>query len=754
MIRERIKSDLQKAIGKSGLLSGNLLDNIEWFWENLDERNFAQKYIELPVGRLGEDATKLVGADRREVWLRGVTFAKIRGWRTDEGFVEHPEIDRRYFRAIPLVLAYPEHIIEDTGEEGRYLFVGRLEKQFSVVVEIGVGEKKNWVVTAFMVRERYLKNKEEDCLWHKKMGSPAGTAVSPILAPATHKASQGGGSRFSTLQDTQKYYKTLFKKCQVDILEYAKAPAVDKIHLEHSANPEHGDYSSNIAMILAKKVGRTPMEIANVIAQFIARQKESELKFANTIERVGVAPPGFINFFLKKDWLPEQVGEILEQGGEYGINEELRVENRELRIQVEFISANPTGPLHAGNARGGFAGDVLANVLEKVGYQVQREYYINDKGVQVEKLAESVRAYQKHLQGLALQIPEGGYSGEYVKEIAQKIHDREKNSQKFESLKSFAIDEILKNIKKTVARMGIKFDEFFSEQSLYDSSQAQKAIDFVKKKNLLYEKDGAVWFKSSKFGDDKDRVLIKSDGEMTYLVSDLAYHLNKFEQRKFDRVILFWGADHHGYVKRFMAMMEAIEHKGKAEVELIQLLKLARGGKEVRMSKRAGEYVTVDEVLDEIGLSAARFHFLATPLSTPMTLDLAKAKEESEKNPVYYVQYAHARLSSILRKSPVNNLAIEQFNNSLLTHPTELSLIRKLIQLPEIIVDISQNHEVHRLPQYSIEVADAFHRFYENCRVLSDDKELTAARLGLVRATQIILAETLRLMGISAPEKM
>ena len=532
------------------------------------------------------------------------------------------------------------------------------------------------------------------------------------------------------------------KKDLTKAVKDATGAEVKNVYLEHPANPEHGDYSSNVAMTLK-----------GVVAEDIVKH------FPKTdyLEKIEIAPPGFINFYLKKEWLQKQVGRFLDEREDYGIGERLKIGNWKLKIQLEFISANPTGPLHVGNARGGFAGDVLASVLAKVGYNVQREYYINDKGGQVEKLAQSVRAYRLHLQGQALQIPEGGYSGEYVGEIAEKLLESGKGVKSLEDLKGFAISEILKSVKKTVARMGVKFDRFFSETSLYESSQAQKAIDFLKSKKLIYEKKGAVWFKSSQFGDEKDRVLIKSDGEMTYLVSDVAYHLDKFEKRGFDKVILFWGADHHGYVPRFMAMIEAIGYKGKAEVELIQLLKLARGGKIVRMSKRAGEYVTVDDILDEIGLDAARFHFLAMPLTTSMTLDLAKAAEQSQKNPVYYVQYANARMHSILAKSQIPNLKSQinsKFKIQKLKTNEGLALIRKLVQFPEVVFDISESHEVHRLPQYATEVADAFHRFYENCRVLSADEELTRARLGLVKATQIVLAETLGLMGITAPERM
>jgi len=512
---------------------------------------------------------------------------------------------------------------------------------------------------------------------------------------------------------------------------------VKDVHLEHPANPEHGDYSSNFALTKSEEFSifnfqfSNPLELARTISKHFPKK--------DYLEKVEVAPPGFINFFLKKEWLQEQVGEILANGST--IN---KIEKE--RVQVEFISANPTGPLHIGNARGGFAGDVLANVLAKVGYDVQREYYINDKGVQVDKLAESVKAVGSGA------TPEGGYAGDYVKEMARKA--QKEGLENLEELKSFVISEVLESIKKTVARMGIKFDQFFSESSLYASSRVKKAIELLKSKNLTFEKDGATWIKTTPFGDDKDRVLIKSNGSMTYIVSDIAYHLDKFEKRKFDKVILFWGADHHGYVPRFLAMMEAIGYKDKAEIELMQLLKLSRGGKEVRMSKRAGEFVTVDEVLDEIGLDAARFHFLAVPFNTPMTLDLEKAKEQSQKNPVYYVQYAHARMQSILAKSEIPPLRQGFGGQAKLNHPTELALIRKLLQFPEIVIDISKNYEVHRLPQYSTEIADAFHRFYENCQVLSEDEELTGARLGLVRATQVVLAEVLGLMGITAPERM
>jgi len=519
---------------------------------------------------------------------------------------------------------------------------------------------------------------------------------------------------------------------------------IKEVHLEHPENPKFGDYSSNFALENFKEIKKqksefkTPLELAQKIAEnFPQRRYLKEVKALN---------PGFINFHLSETFLQNQIKEILQKKGDYGLDQKEKEKRKKIKVQVEFLSANPTGPLHVGNCRGGFAGDVLANVLLKLGYKVQREYYINDIGTQIEKLVQSVKARYEQLQGKKTKIPPGGYPGEYVKEIAKKMLKK-----KTKNFREFTLKEILQMIKKTTERMGIKYDCWFPESFLYQSSQVKKALNLLKKKNLIYEKEGAVWFKATKFGDEKDRVLIKSDGQSTYILSDLAYHLNKFEKRKFDKVILFWGADHHGYVPRFLGMIEAIGHKGKAQVKLYQLLNLVRRGRKIKMSKRKGEYVTVDDLLDEIGLDAARFHFLMHSLDTPMTLDLTKAAEKSEKNPVYYVQYAHARICSICKKAKTVS---QNIDFSLLKHPAELNLIKKLIQFPEILVDIEKSYQLQTLPAFSIKLADLFHKFYEECRVLSEDKKITAARLALVKATKIILAQTLALMGISAPEKM
>lgn len=522
------------------------------------------------------------------------------------------------------------------------------------------------------------------------------------------------------------------------------------IPIEYPQDETFGDYAATIAMAVAKEVGLKPHEVAKKLIRKLGEQK---LKKGGIVEKIELAGQGFINFYLSKSFLQGQISKILGQGEHYGESDKkIKSRNSKVNVQVEFISANPTGPLHAGNGRGGFGGDVLANVLSKIGYDVQREYYINDKGVQIDKLVKSVERRWRELCGEKVKLSEDIYPGEYIKDIARLIIEK-----KEKDYRNFTLKEILRLVKETIKRMNIRFDRFFSEQSLYDSSEAKKAIEILTKKGLTYEKEGALWFKSARFGDEKDRVLVKSNGEMTYLVSDVAYHINKFEKRKFDKVILLWGADHHGYVDRFQAMIEAIGHKGKAEIIIIQLLKVFEGGREVRMSKRKGQYITLGDVLEAVGLDAARFHFLLKPFETPMKLDLDLAKKESAENPVYYVQYAHARMSSIIRKSPKwSELSSGQakVNYRLLEKDEELRLIKKLIQYPELLGDIASSYQVHRLTYYCLELADLFHKFYEQYRVLSDNRELTKARLSLVLATKIVLKNTLDLLGVFAPEEM
>ena len=494
-----------------------------------------------------------------------------------------------------------------------------------------------------------------------------------------------------------------------------------EVLVERPENKEYGDYSTNIALLLKKN----PQEIANTIKSPV-------------LEKVEVKN-GFINFFVSEEYLQKQVSEILKQKESFG---QLKI-GRGRKINVEFCSANPNGPLHVGNARGGFCGDVLSNVLAKAGYKPYREYYVNDRGRQIKFLKDT-------LEGNIV------YKNEYTEELIRK---GEKNVKK-------AVNYIVGRIKKTTERMGIKFDKWFFESDLYPK-EVNQVLDFLKKNNLIYEKEDAVWFKSTQFGDDKDRVLVRAQEkttyeEETYLLSDVAYLKNKFK-RGFENLVIFLGAEHHGYINRLKAAAEALGFsRDRVKPIVFQLVRLIEDGHEVKMSKRTGNFVTIDELIDEVGLDAARFFFLSRAADTHLNFDLALAKEQSEKNPVYYVQYAHTRICGILRKfgkfeirNP-KSLPIRQAGEilKLLTHPSESSLIKELIRLPEIIEDTAKDYQVQRLPKYATDLAVVFHQFYRDCRVISENKELTQARLALTLATQIVLKNALGLMGISAPEKM
>ncbi|MEK7071700.1 MAG: arginine--tRNA ligase [Patescibacteria group bacterium] len=493
------------------------------------------------------------------------------------------------------------------------------------------------------------------------------------------------------------------------------------VRIDQPENGEFGDYSTNAAMLLKKN----PQEIVNVIK-------------SDFLEKIEIKD-GFINFFVSKEYLQKQVGEILKQkpasrqaGNKFG---SLKIGANQ-KINVEFISANPTGPLTLGNGRGGFCGDVLANVLEKAGYKVTREYYLNDRGEQIIKLGHSVLGDESAV-----------YKGKYIEELNKEV--KEKNPEKAGSQAAKIIFE--KMIKPAIKKMAIKFDVWFSEKSLYQKGEVKKTSDLLKRKNLVYENEGALWFKSTQFGDDKDRVLIKENKEETYFLSDIAYLKNKFD-RGFKKLIFFWGADHYGYVARLKAAAEALGYrKDQIDIIIMQLVRLMQGGQEVRMAKRTGIYVTIDELIDEIGLDVARFFFLTRSPNTHLNFDLDLAKEQSEKNPVFYIQYAYARISSIIKKAGLIEVKPQP---SLLNHSSELNLVKQLIKLPEVVEDITKDYQVQRLPQYATDLATAFHQFYRDCKILSEAEGLQKARLGLVLATKIILKNTLDLMGISAPEKM
>ncbi len=519
---------------------------------------------------------------------------------------------------------------------------------------------------------------------------------------------------------------------------------LQEIKIEYPRDSKFGDYSTNFALQIKNK--KNPMEIAQVIVDNFPKN--------DLLEKIEVKKPGFINFYLSKEYLRNQLKEILDKEKKYG---DLNL-GKGKKVQVEFISANPTGPLTIGNGRG-VSGDVLASVLKKADYKVKREYYINDVGNQTEKLGESMLYMVKMDKNTKA---EDLYKRDYLMTLLKIYKDDKKfkewvdtNDPKYYGKK--VIKYILENlIKPTTLKMEIKFDKWFLESDLHKKNEVNKIIEILKKKKLTKkEKDGSLWFLSTKFGDDKDRVLIKKDGAPTYLASDFAYLKNKIE-RKFDQVINIWGTDHHGYVKRMLAASEALGYKGKLKIIIYQLVRLIKGGKEVKISKRTGTYITLDELLYEVGKDVARFFFLMHSFNTHMDFDLDLAKEKSEKNPVYYVQYAYARLNSILRRAN-KKTKIESINKmdlDLLNHPAELTLIKHLNKFPELVSEIAQSYSVHRIPYYSISLADRFHNFYEECKVLSDDKNLTAARLKLIQATKIVLKNTLDLMGISAPEKM
>lgn len=501
---------------------------------------------------------------------------------------------------------------------------------------------------------------------------------------------------------------------------------IPEIIIDCPINKKNGDYSVSVCLKLGKFFSKEPIEIANILKD---RLTKSEIFI-----KVEVANPGFINFFISPKYLHNKIKEVLRQKAKFGA---VNLGNNR-KVNVEFISANPTGPLTLGNGRGGFCGDVLSRVLSKAGYKVTKEYYINDRGEQIIKLGHSV-----------LKDEQAVYKGEYIEELNKQIKGKD-----IEEVGDRAVGYILeKMIKPAVLRMGVKFNIWFSEKKLYDDGCVDKAIKDLTKRGFTYKSEGAVWFKSKDLGDDKDRVLIRKDGVKTYFASDIAYLKNKIS-RGFEKIILFVGADHHGYINRLKAAGHTLSfNKENIDVVVMQMVRLFKNGKEVKMSKRAGTYVTLDELLDEVSLDAARFFFLQRASTTHLNFNLNLAKEQSQKNPVFYVQYAHARICSIVKKTGVL-LRLRAPNFELLKSQSELNLINQIIRLPEIVQETAEDYQVQRLTQYATELADAFHNFYENCKVITKDKKLSSARLSLILATKIALKNTLDLMGISSPEKM
>jgi arginyl-tRNA synthetase len=528
--------------------------------------------------------------------------------------------------------------------------------------------------------------------------------------------------------------------------------AVPEVHIERPQRPEHGDYASNVPLRLAATARMAPLEIAAAIAE------AARANLPEAIATVDVAPPGFVNVRLSPSWLASQVDVIREAGTAFG-NVDV---GGGASLQVEFVSANPVGPIHVGNGRGLALGDTLARALSAAGYEVQREYLVNDAGTQTQTFATTLYARYQQLFGREVDIPEGGYPGEYMITLAEELRAergdallRPVGEPYPEEIHDLGVQMMLDAIRNDLDAIGVRYDNWFSERSLYKGGTYEKAMAVVRDAGYLAEREGATWFASSALGEEKDNVVVRSTGAPTYFASDIAYHYDKFVLRGFERVINVWGADHQGHVPRMKAAVSALGvDPERLTIIIYQLVTLKRGSETVRLSKRAGEIVTLREVVEEVGADAARYNFVSRAADSHMDFDLDLAKKQSSENPVYYVQYAHARIAGILLQATEKIPSYAGGDVSLLSHEAELALIRKALRLPELVESIAISLEPHQLPYYAVELATAFHDFYEKCRVLTDDEALSKARLKLVSAVKITLARTLDLMGMSAPERM
>ncbi len=529
--------------------------------------------------------------------------------------------------------------------------------------------------------------------------------------------------------------------------------SVPPVTIDRPRDKAFGDWSANIAMVLAKQAKKKPLEIAEILAPLLAENRD-------IIAAVEVAPPGFINFRLAAPYLTGAVKEIIQAGPDFGKNQA----GAGARVQIEFVSANPTGPLHVGHGRWAAVGDALANVMIAAGYNVEREFYVNDFGNQMALFGVSVAARYAQLFGIDEALPEQGYHGAYVTDIAQEIADNEGEKylklpagERHDIFRRHAEKQVIAHIKHVLESFGVTFDVWFSERSLHETGVIDKVIGRLRAGGHVYDQEGAVWLRTTDFGDDKDRVIIRENGQLTYFAADIAYHEDKFD-RGFDRVINIWGADHHGYVARMKAATAALGYDpDRLEIIIGQLVNLFREGEPLRMSKRTGEMVTFEELLAEVGPDVARYLFLTRSTDSSVDFDIELAKRQSQDNPVYYVQYAHARISSILRRAEEQGIALPVggvADSSLLIENAELELIKHLLSLRETIEDAALLRAPYRLTKYAEETAAAFHAFYVQCRVITADEALTQARLTLVQATQIVIKNTLTLIGVSAPERM
>ncbi len=543
-------------------------------------------------------------------------------------------------------------------------------------------------------------------------------------------------------------HDALEKARQAGELELSPFP---EIVVEKPKDEKMGDFSTNIAMTLARSERKNPKMIAESVVRYL---KNGDLS------QVEIAGPGFINLKMSHEFFLQRLKNVVKQGDDFGQTDV----GQGTKVLIEFVSANPTGPLHVGHGRGAAVGDALARILKKSGYDLSTEYYINDVGNQMNFLGRSTWLRYRELLGEAIEFPDDHYRGEYIKDIANEIVKQKGNEflnkpeeECLPFFRKFAKDNVLKGIQKDLTEFRVNFDNWFNEQSLYDDSSVEKAIEWLKGKGHIYEKDGAVWLKSSAFNDDKDRVIVKKTGEKTYFCSDIAYHQNKIN-RGFKKIINLMGADHHGYVPRMEAVLEAMGYDKKIfKILLIQFVSLLRAGEKVPMSTRAGEFETLKDVVSEVGVDVARYYFLMRSSDTHLDFDLELAKQETSENPVFYIQYAHARICSIFRTAGEKGVVWNRSNEvdlSLLVEGEEFGIIRAVLAFPEIVEKSARALEVHRISHYLLDMVSRFHGYYSRHRVISDDKALTLARLFLLDAIRITIRNGFDLMGISAPEKM
>lgn len=528
-------------------------------------------------------------------------------------------------------------------------------------------------------------------------------------------------------------------------------PETPDVAIEVPRDTTHGDFASNVAMVLAKPLQMAPRQIAQHIIE--------HLDDDSMIERVEIAGPGFLNFFVRIDWLHRVLGSIEEQGEAYGSS----THGAGQRVLLEFVSANPVGPMNVVNARAAAIGDSLTRIMKAAGYEAASEYYVNDAGNQTEVFARSLEARLLQIDDPSVPFPDDGYPGGYVTALAERLHREHpevaaqdaRDRQEF--CRVWGIDQMVASQKDDLKSFNVEFDRWFREQQLHDAGALSEVIAKLEAKGFLYEHEGALWFRSTAFGDDKDRVLRKSDGAYTYVTADIAYHYDKLK-RGFTKLIDLLGPDHHGYIGRMRAAVKALGYPGDTlEVLILQYVSLLRDGQQVKMSKRAGEFITLQDVVEEVGRDAARFFFLMRSLESHLEFDLTLAAEQSSENPVFYVQYAHARICSILKQAEdagVRVQAVQAADLSLLQHESETAVLKKLAELPEEITAAAVYREPHRIARFGLDLAGIFHSFYTHCRVLGEEESLRDARLILVSCVGIVLRRVLGLLGVAAPDSM